>query len=128
MKKLLIIALLFIGMMSFAQKAQIVEDYYQCMTISPTNVKSEWKELKSRFIFNYGGNDEIVKVFVGNQVFEFKQQGLTEKGKTESEITYQLMNMFDIETFDELSIQVFDDQRYGVRILFNDNSMIQFVK
>ena len=128
MKKLLIIVLLFIGMMSFAQKAQIVEDYYQCITISSTNVKSEWKELKSRFIFNYGGNDEIVKVFVENQVFEFKQQGLTEKGKTESGITYQLMNMFDIETFDELSIQVFDDQRYGVRILFDDNSMIQFVK
>jgi hypothetical protein len=128
MKKLLIIALLFIGMMGFAQKAQIVEDYYQCMTISPTNIKSEWVELKSRFIFNYSGNDEIVKVFVGNQVFEFKQQGLTEKGETESGITYQLMNMFNIETFDELSIQVFDDQRYGVRILFDDNSMIQFVK
>ena len=128
MKKLLIIALLFIGMMGFAQKAQIVEDYYQCMTISPTNVKSEWKELKSRFIFNYGGNESIVKVFIGNKVFQFEQQGVTEKGKTESGMTYQLISLFDVDTFEEVYIQVFDDQRYGVRVLLNDNSMIQFVK
>jgi hypothetical protein len=126
MKKLLLLALLLIGMMGFAQKEQFVRDYSQVLPTNKEGKSTGWKEISSRFFFNYGGDTTKVKVYVGDIAINFSQEGATERDVTEGGFGYQRMILIDDESLDMVLLQYFDLQEYGVRLIFTDGSSIQF--
>jgi hypothetical protein len=127
MKKLLLLALLLIGMMGFAQtKEQFFLDYTKVLSKDKDGNTVGWKELNSRFFFNYGGNSNKVKIYIGNSSFTFSQEGITERGVTEGGIGYQIINLVDDENFEKIFLQYFDLEEYGVRVIFLNGSTIQF--
>ena len=126
MKKLLLLALLFIGLSGFAQKEQFVKDYYHVLSVDVSGNSTGWKEINSRFFFNYGGDTQKVKIYIGNIVVDLTQEGVTERSTTEGGFGYQRMILVDDKSLDMVLLQYFDLQEYGVRLIFTDGSSIQF--
>ena len=52
-----------------AQKEQIVKDYNYAYS------QGEYKEVKTRFFFNYGGDNTKVRIYIGDKQFNLTQIG-----------------------------------------------------
>ena len=102
-----------------AQKEQIIKDYNFAYS------QGEYKEVKTRFFFNYGGDSSKVRVYIENRQFNLTQIGATKEGETESKIKYQLLILLDNETLEEVYLQYFEID--SVRLLFNDGVTIEFL-
>lgn len=119
MKKLILIVALLFSLTMSAQKEQIVKDYNYAYS------QGEYKEVKTRFFFNYGGDNSKVRVYIGDKVFNLTQIGATKEGETESRIKYQLLILLDNETLEKLYLQYFETD--SIRIIFNDEVSIEFM-
>jgi len=79
-----------------------------------------------RVIFNYGGVSNKVKMFVGDLVSTLTQTEGTTEGATSGGITYFALPLQDDETGEELLMQVFKDERYGIRLIDKTGVSLQF--
>ena len=119
MKKLILIITLLFSLTISAQKEQIVKDYNFAYS------QGEYREVKTRFFFNYGGDNSKVKIYIGDKAFNLTQIGATEEGETDSKIKYQLLKLLDNKTLEEIYLQYFEID--SVRIVFDGGITIEFL-
>lgn len=124
MKKLILLLLLVFSLNTFAQKQQVTRDYSIALTVSSSGVKSDWFAVKTRILFNYGNESDKVKLFLENDAFLLTQISETVEGTTTSGMGYYQLEMKD-STGEKIYIQVFKDEKYGVRLIFQDFSTVQ---
>lgn len=126
MKKLIIIlAVLFVGFSASAQLKQFRVIYTQTFTPGPPEKPGVWKESQNTFFFNYGGKAQVKIYKSDNSTELFTLTSEIEYGATGSGIQYQGATYVG-ENGDEVYIQYFTDKQYGIRIIFDDNSSLEF--
>ena len=126
MKKLILIVVLLFSLTISAQekKEQIVKTYTKAL------VEGVWYESKPlRVFYHYRGESDKVKMYFGDKVSTYRQQGATLKGATESGEEFQLLTLVDLETNSVIYLQYFENHYdYGIRLVFGDGLSIQFVE
>ena len=124
MKKLLLVLLLMCSLTAFTQKQQFIRDYYSAINISSEGIKGEWNEFDTRIFFNYGNQNDKVKVYLGNTPYLLTQVGVTTRGTTKSGFAYTQLILED-HLGERMYMQIFDDEQFGVRFIFKNGSIIQ---
>lgn len=126
MKKLILFVVLLFSLTISAQekKEQIVKTYTKAL------VEGVWYESKPlRVFYHYGGESDKVKMYFGDKVSTYKQQGATLRGATESGEEFQLLTLVDLETNSIVYLQYFENHYdYGIRLVFGEGLSIQFVE
>lgn len=127
MRNLITILVVFFSSFLAAQETQFTRNYSQVISINSEGVKSEWKQMDARFFYNYSNNPKKIKAYIGNIVKNFTQISETVYGKTDDGTEYAAVELLDDENGEELLLQLFKDSKFGVRLLFLDESLVQFV-
>ena len=125
MKKLILIVVLLFSLTISAQekKEQIVKTYTKAL------VNKAWYNTSLRVFYHYQGESDKVKMYFGDKVSTYKQQGATLRGATESGEEFQLLTLVDLETNSVIYLQYFENHYdYGIRLVFGDGLSIQFVE
>lgn len=126
MKKLILFVVLLFSLTISAQekKEQVVKTYTKAL------VEGVWYESKTlRVFYHYGGESDKVKMYFGDKVSTYKQQGATLRGATESGEEFQLLTLVDLETDSVVYLQYFENHYdYGIRLVFGEGLSIQFVE
>ena len=126
MKKLLLLITLLFSLTISAQekKEQTVKTYTKAL------VDGVWYESKPlRVFYHYGGESDKVKMYFGDKISTYKQQGQTLRGATESGEVFQLLTLVDLETNSVVYLQYFENHfDYGIRLVFSEGLSIQFVE
>jgi len=129
MKKLLLLlaVLLTVGTAQAQEyKAEFHRDYDSGILYESDDTTEGWMDYDVRVIFNYGGVSNKVKMFVGDLVSTLTQTEGTTEGATSGGITYFALPLQDDETGEELLMQVFKDERYGIRLIDKTGVSLQF--
>lgn len=127
MKNIITILIVFFSSFLAAQETQFTRNYSQVISINSAGVKSEWKQMDTRFIYNYSNNSQKIKAYIGNIVKTYTQISETIYDKTNDGTEYAAVELIDDENGEELLLQLFKDGKFGVRLLFLDESLVQFV-
>ena len=126
MKKLILFVVLLFSITISAQekKEQTVKTYTKAL------VDGVWYESKPlRVFYHYGGESDKVKMYFGDKISTYKQQGATLRGATESGEEFQLLTLVDLETNSVVYLQYFDNHNdFGIRLFFGEGLSIQFVE
>lgn len=123
MKKLLLFALLFTSIVSFAQKTFVKK--YTSMISTKNYKENEIKEINLTVVFNPDKKKGAKFYFEDGKVKTFTQIRKIEKGFTENGTRYQLMIAIDDENGYEVGIQLFDDVN-ALRILIDDGYNVEY--
>ena len=125
MKKLiLIVVLLFSLIVSGQKKQQTFQDFTKAQ-ITEREVTGEWINIKSRIFFNYGGDENKVKIYVGNLVDTYTIDSMHEDVTVGG---FKYLAVFLSSAENKLVLmQIFEDTDYGVRIFFDANNYVQIV-
>lgn len=126
MKKLFI-TLLFLLSLTFvnAQHKQFRKIYTEVAVTRGESTKRI--DARNTIFFNYG-NKAVLKIYTSdNMVSYYDQVTEVEYGKTSGGMTYQSAVYRQRSTGLEIGFQIFDDPKYGCRVVFSDESMIQFL-
>jgi hypothetical protein len=116
MKKLILLTLL---MFSFSMSAQQFVNYYYWGQMTKDGVKGNWFTTNVKAYFNYGNDTTKMYFDVNGSPFKMTQVGGTTK-ETVGGLAFQKMSMIDDATGESATVELFDDVRYGVMILFNE--------
>ena len=126
MKKLILFVVLLFSLTISAQekKEQTVKTYTKAL------VNEAWYESKPlRVFYHYGGESDKVKMYFGDKISTYKQQGQTLRGATESGEQFQLLTLVDLETNSVVYLQYFNNHSdFGIRLVFGEGLSIQFVE
>jgi len=125
MKKLLLI-LVFL-LCAFTMSAQQFVRYYYNVQMIKEGVRGDWYTTNVKVYYNYNNDTTRMKFDVNGTIFDMTQIGGTTKQVTSNGLAYQQLHMTDDSTGDPATVELFDDIRYGVMLIFEgkDNS-IQF--
>ena len=126
MKKLLI-TLLFVLSLNFAnaQHTQFRRIYTEVIAIKGESSKRI--DATNTIFFNYG-NKAVLKIYTsGNTITYYDQVTETKEGKTVGGMAFQSAVYRQRDTGLEVGFQIFDELKYGCRVVFSDESMIQFL-
>ncbi len=124
MKKLILLVLLAFSMNVFAQKPQIIKNYTSAVVITPEGEKSDWLDVNTRIFFHYNSQSDKVKVYLQNNVLLLTQISDTIESETVGGYEYIQLEL-QSESGEIVFIQVFKDEQFGVRFIFDDLSVIQ---
>ena len=125
MKKLILFAVLLFSLTISAQekKEQTVKTYTKAL------VNEAWYDTSLRVFYHYGGESDKVKMYFGDRISTYKQQGQTLRGATESGEVFQLLTLVDLETNSVVYLQYFENHcDFGIRLVFGEGLSIQFVE
>lgn len=126
MKKLILLILLFFTFFAHSQeKQQFVKSYTIAMFINSAGEKTEWKNLETRIFFNYGNKNDKVKFYIANNVLNFTQIAETKYDKTKNGLEYAELHLLDDKSGEEIYLQVFKEEIYGVRFIDLNFSVMQ---
>jgi len=100
--------------------AQQFVNYYYWGLMTKNGVKSEWFTTNVKAYYNYGNDTTKMKFDVNGSAFNMTQVGVTTKETTSNGLTYQKLNMLDDDTGESATVNLYDDVRYGVMIIFNE--------
>lgn len=92
------------------------------------NIDGEWqptREVSTTFVFNVNDNGDAVYYSPQGKRHDFKNIKLLESGKTDSGETYQL-GLFLDEDGSECYIQLFDNERMGLKLIFSLELFMHF--
>ena len=126
MKKLLI-TLLFVLSLNFvnAQHNQFRRIYTEVAVTRGDSTKRI--DATNTIFFNYG-NKAVLKIYTSdNTVTYYDQVTDVDYGKTSGGMTFQSAVYRQRGTGLEIGFQMFDEAKYGCRVVFSDESMIQFL-
>lgn len=127
MKNILTAILLLLSLSLFSQTPEFHKTYtYFTSKNADGQITNNWQELTSTFIFNYKEDNSRVKMYVGDKTAEFIQVGNTVTSKTKDGLKFDLLILRDRFSEDVVSLQFFYDQKYGVRLIFDNLSQAQF--
>lgn len=122
MKKLILIVVLLFSLTVSAQEQQTFQDFTKAQ-ITEREVTGECINVKSRIFFNYGGDENKVKIYIGNLVDTYTIDSVHE------DITvggFKYLAVFLSSAENKLVLmQIFEDTDYGVRIFFDANNYVQ---
>jgi hypothetical protein len=123
MKKLIIIAILLLSTITYAQETFVRT--YKSYIYTKNDVKEEEKEASLTIVFNYQG-EKIIKFYWPNGKIEsYRQVSKLEKGKTEGGYEYQYIDIVSLEDGVEVGFQLFDNINTA-RIIFNSGDTMEF--
>lgn len=115
MKKLLLVALLLLSILSYSQET-FVNKYTVFMT-KIDGVKSEVKPAEIVFVFNEGKTTDIVIYGTKDTIRLYRTKEIVD-GKSNEGNEYQLLECIESETGDKYIVQLFKDT---VRLFINDS-------
>lgn len=95
---------------------------YSIALITENGVKYGWVEIPSTFTFTKGK----VKVKIGNSHFNFTQISKIMRGKTTSGYKYDYVVLKNDVDGTEVTLQVFNEEYFGIRLVEDSNNSIQF--
>lgn len=123
MKKLLLLAMLLFGTMTFAQETFVRK--YTSMMVTRDDVEEAMKAADLTVVFNPNGNRGIKLYYGSGETAEYLQVSDLTEGTTTGGYKYQLIELLDKKDGYEISLQLFDDD--GVlRLLFSKGNTIEF--
>ena len=125
MKKLIFLLLL-ITAFSYSQNKQL-RVIYEHSQYTKNGVEQGWKDSENMFFYNYGGEEKI-KIYKSNGEQEiYVQVGNLETGYTkEGNIKWKGGTFRDTRGV-TIFFQLFDDMKYGLRMIFQDSSTMMLV-
>lgn len=107
-----------------AQSANFRRDY-EYLTIYRNGQWSDSETGYNSFVFNVGPRNDIVHYMAnGNKAVYRKLSDIHQDTTTDGE-GYQILRVLD-DDGDEILLQLFDDQRLGLKLIISQNFMIQF--
>lgn len=124
MKKLLVIVLFMMSLMSFSQTTFVRN--YTSFIVERDYVKESEKLVTLTVIYNPNGENKVVFKFGDGRTRNFYQVSKVEEGKTEGGYEYQLMNVVD-DDGEEVVLQLFDKNN-ALRIIVSNGNTIEFYK
>ncbi len=124
MKKLILLVLLMFSLNTFAQKPQIIKDYTTALIVTPEKEVSDWLDVNTRIFFHYNNESDKVKVYLQNNVLLLTQISDTIESETVGGMGYYQLEL-QSDLGEILFMQVFKDEAYGVRFIFDDLSSVQ---
>lgn len=124
MKKLLVIVLFMMSLMSFSQTTFVRN--YTSFIVERDYVKESEKLVTLTVIYNPNGENKVVFKFGDGRTRNFYQVSKVENGKTEGGYEYQLMNVVD-DDGEEVVLQLFDKNN-ALRIIVSNGNTIEFYK
>jgi hypothetical protein len=123
MKKLLLLAMLLFGTMTFAQETFVRK--YTSMMVTIDDVEEAMKDADLTVVFNPNGNKGIKFYYGSGETTEYLQVSDLTEGTTTGGYKYQLIKIINKEKGYELILQLFDND--GVlRLLFSEGNTIEF--
>jgi len=125
MKKFLLTLLLVFSFTLVSAQTEFTRIYTKICTIEKGKTP-DWRYAENKFIFNYQ-NDATIKMILNDGTIKFFDQVTDlETSKTEGGIEYQAAEFKEQGTSFRVYLQIFDDAKYGTRIVFSNGTMIQF--
>lgn len=107
---------------SFAQNEPAVLTFKYCRVTENGITESDWKEVPSTVtIYN-----STVKMTVGNREFNLIQDSEVQEGVTRGGFKYDACLLREIKTQEQILLQVFRDENYGMRLIFSKENYIDF--
>lgn len=92
---------------------------------SETDKWSDWESAEHTLVFNYNSNNDIVHFTAQGETITYRNLGNTKESYTNGN-HYQILDAID-EDGNLISIQLFDDPKIGMKIIYG-NFIIQFAK
>jgi hypothetical protein len=126
MKKLFLLLLLVFSLnFANAQHKQFRRIYTEVAVTKGDDTKRI--DVVNTIFFNYG-NKAVLKIYSSdNTVTLYDQVTDIDEGKTSGGMVFQSAVYRQRGTGLEIGFQMFDEAKYGCRIVFSDESMIQFL-
>lgn len=119
MKKLLLILTLLFTLTSFSQesdKTQFTKNYSRAQFTNEQGEEGKWYNIQTRIIFNYTNDPSKIKMFLGNETFNFTQVEDTLLKSFPNEVKYYELHCKDDLTSEDVYIYYCIEQSYGVFI------------
>jgi hypothetical protein len=127
MRKLLcILALVLISFVSVAQKPS--RDIYTQVIVTEGEGKPIYKDVENVFYFNYGGESRLKVYYANGSVELYDQISERRDGSTVNGSKYVAADFKKPGTNFKFTLQVFLNPEYGVRMVFENGNLLQFVK
>ena len=126
MKKFLIAVLLVLAISTGYSQTQFREIYNQTALVDKDN-KLTRAFGENIFIFNYGSEPVIKLYMYDGSVRMFDQITDRKYGTTEGGMTFHYARYEERSQHFTVTVQLFDDEQYGVRLVFSDGQTIQFI-
>lgn len=126
MKKLILFLMLVltINTMSAQQPQQFRRVYSEIAVVKDDKVSRA--EAQNTVFFNYG-NEAVIKIYMADgSVRYFDQVSERDEGFTEGGMGYNGARYKDRTYGTTVFVQLFEDRKYGVRLIFKNGDMIQF--
>lgn len=125
MKKLLLtMLLLFTVTLTFAQ-SQFTRNYTKICVIRKDK-EPKWEYAENKIIFNYQNSTTFKIIMNDGSVRFFDQETDLLEGETKGGIKFQSATFTEQGSTLTIYLQIFDDNSYGTRIIFDNGDMIQF--
>jgi hypothetical protein len=125
MKKLLLtMLLLFTVTLTFAQ-SQFTRNYTKICVIKKDKTP-QWNYAENKIIFNYQNSTTFKIIMNDGSVRFFDQETDLLEGETKGGIKFQSATFREQGSSLTIYLQIFDDNSYGTRIIFDNGDMIQF--
>jgi hypothetical protein len=124
MKKLLVIAFLFVLTTINAQTETFVYTYTKSIAIENDVAQNERNTFLT-VIFNKNGAKIIEFIFSDGESISFSQISDVRNGKTHNGITYQIIDVVDLKFGSKAAIQLFDDDK-TIRLHYSKGNYTEF--
>jgi hypothetical protein len=125
MKKLLLTMLLLFTVTLASAQSQFTRNYTKICVIRKDKTP-QWDYAENKIIFNYQNSTTFKIVMNDGSVRFFDQQTDLSEGETQGGIKYQSATFREQGATLTVYLQIFDDNSYGTRIIFDNGDMIQF--
>lgn len=126
MKKIILILVLIfsINLVSAQQPQQFRRVYLEIAVVKDNKVSRA--EAQNTIFFNYG-NEAVIKIYMADGSVRYFDQ-VTERyeGSTFGGMAYNGAMYKDRTHGTTVFVQLFEDRKYGVRLIFKNGDMIQF--
>jgi hypothetical protein len=126
MKRIFLLLLLVLSLnFANAQQKQFRRIYTEVAVTKGDDTKRI--DAVNTIFFNYG-NRAVLKIYSSDNTITFYDQVTDiDEGKTSGGMVFQSAVYRQRGTGLEIGLQMFDEAKYGCRIVFSDESMIQFL-
>jgi hypothetical protein len=125
MKKLLLTMLLLFTVTLTSAQSQFTRNYSKICVIRKDKAP-QWESAENKIIFNYQNSSTFKIVMNDGTIRFFDQQTDLVEGETQGGMKYQSATFREQGSSLTVYLQIFYDNSYGTRIIFENGDMIQF--
>jgi hypothetical protein len=125
MKKLLLTMLLLFTVTLASSQSQFTRNYTKICVIRKDK-EPKWESVENKIIFNYQDSATFKIIMNDGSVRFFDQETDLLEGETKGGIKFQSATFREQGSSLTIYLQIFDDNSYGTRIIFDNGDMIQF--